>query len=69
MTIRNVLTRWNDHKDIRKESEPEKDLRDNIDHKFQLRKIMSAHNNSKQRKNLEASFIQTIKVLSLLITN
>ena len=57
--MRNSLTRSNEHEDIRKESEPAKHLRDNIDHKFQWRIMICAHNNSNLRKNLQASFILT----------
>ena len=39
--MRNSLTRWNEHEDIRKESEPAKHFRDNTDHKFQRRIIIS----------------------------
>ena len=33
-TIGNVDIRWNEHEDIRKESEPAKHLKDNLNHKF-----------------------------------
>ena len=32
--IWNIGIRWNEHEDIRKQSEPEKYLRENLNHKF-----------------------------------
>ena len=56
-TIRNVDIRWNEHEDIGKESEPAKHLRENLNHKFKWETILQDPKNYRQRKNLEASFI------------
>ena len=44
-TIRNVDIRWNEHKDIRKESEPAKHLRENLNHKFKWETLLQAPKN------------------------
>ena len=56
-TKRNVQTRWNEHEDPRKDSEPAKHLRDFPEHKFNWKIIMTAPENKQKRKNLEASLI------------
>ena len=56
-TVRNVKTRWDEHQDIRKTSEPAKHLSENPDHMFEWKCLLNASSNSRQRKNLEASFI------------
>ena len=56
-TIRNVDVRWNEHEDIRKESEPAEHLRKNLNHKFKWETLLQAPKNYRQRKNLEVSFI------------
>ena len=56
-TVRNASVRWNEHEEPKKDSEPEKHLRVNIEHTFKWKVLMCAPKNSKQRKNLEASII------------
>ena len=56
-TIWNVDIRWNEHDDIRKESESAKHLRENLNHKFKWETLPQAPKNYRQRKNLEAFFI------------
>ena len=56
-TIRNVDIWWNEHEDIRKESEPAKHLRKNLNHKFKWETLLQAPKNYWMQKNLEASFI------------
>ena len=56
-TILNVNIRWNEHEDIRKESEPAKYLRENLNQKFKWKTFLQAPKNYRQRKNLEAFFI------------
>ena len=46
-----------EHEDIRKESEPAKHLKENLNHKFKWKTILQASKNYRQQKNLEASFI------------
>ena len=53
-TKRNVLTRWNEHENSNKDSEPAKHLFQNPDHDFQWKVLMSAPVNNCKRKNLEA---------------
>ena len=57
-TILNVDIRWNEHEDIRKESEPAKYLRENLNQKFKWKTFLQAPKNYRQRKNLEAFFIE-----------
>ena len=56
-TRRNTVTRWNEHEDIRKDSEPAKHLTNNINHKFHWTILTRAPIFNRDRKNLEASFI------------
>ena len=58
-TIRNVATRWSEHEDIRKESEPAKHLKKYPNHVFTWKVILPADKCFKLRKNLEASVIAT----------
>ena len=60
-TERNAKTRWNEHDDIRKDSEPAKHLLHNIGHSFHWSIIFKAPSNYKERKNLEASFIAVMR--------
>ena len=55
--MRNVKTRWDEHQDFRKTSEPPKHLSENPDHMFEWKCLLNASFNSRQRKNFEASFI------------
>ena len=56
-TKRNVITRWNEHGNPKKDSEPAKHLFQNPDHVFQWNVLMSAPMNNRKRKILEAFFI------------
>ena len=56
-TKRNVELRWDEHNDARKSSEPAKHLFHHPTHSFTWSIIMSAPQNLRVRKNLEASFI------------
>ena len=56
-TKRNVITRWNEHENPNKDSEPAKHLFQNPDYFFQWKVLMSAPANNCKRKNLEAFFI------------
>ena len=60
-TKRNVIIRWNEHNDIRKNSEPAKHLLENFGHSFNWSVICNAPNNIRERKNLEASFIALMR--------
>ena len=59
-TKRNVITRWNEHENPNKDSEPAKHLFQHPDHVFQWKVLMSAPMNNRKRKILEAFFI-TVK--------
>ena len=56
-TKRNTAVRWSEHNDPRGKSEPAKHLFNNPSHKFSWRVILSASQNSRIRKNLEASVV------------
>jgi len=56
-TKRNVQVRWKEHNDPRKNSEPAKHLYQNPNHSFTWSVIMSAPQNTRVRKNLEASLV------------
>ena len=56
-TKRNVETRWNEHENPNKDSEPAKHLRDFSDHKFDWQVLLRAPTNAKLRKTLESSII------------
>ena len=56
-TIRNVQTRWKEHEDARKDSEPAKHLLEFSDHKFTWKTLLPASKNYRQRRNLEAILI------------
>ena len=58
-TIRNVKTRWEEHENIKKDSEPAKHLKTNPRHYFDWKTLLPASKNYRHRKNLEASFIAT----------
>ena len=62
----NVITRWNEHENSNKDSEPEslstrisfnQNLFQHLDHVFQGKVLMSAPMNNCKRKNMEAFFI------------
>ena len=52
-TIRIVHARWNQHEDIRKEFEPTKHLRENLNHIFKWEALLQAPKNYRQRKILK----------------
>ena len=52
----NDKTKWDEHQDVRKTSEPTKHLSENPDHMFEWKCLLNASSNSRQNKNLEASF-------------
>ena len=56
-TKRNVEVRWSEHDDLKGKSEPAKHLSKNPDHKFSWRVLMSAPQNQRVRRNLEASLV------------
>ena len=56
-TKRNVETRWNEHNNPNKNSEPAKHIRHNPDHHFTWKVILNAPLNKQLRKYLEASVI------------
>ena len=56
-TKRNVITRWNEHENPNKDSEPAKHFFQHPDHVFQWEVLMSAAMNNCKRKILEALFI------------
>ena len=53
----NVITRWNEHENPNKDSEPAKNLFQHPDHVLQWKVLMSVPMNNRKRKNLEAFFI------------
>ena len=54
---RNVVTRWSEHENLNKDSEPTKNLFQQPDHVSQWKGLKSAPMNNHNRKNLEAFFI------------
>ena len=56
-TKRNVEVRWQEHNDPRGNSEPAKHLYQNPTHSFTWRVFMNAPQNTRVRKNLEASVV------------
>ena len=56
-TKRNVVTRWNEQENLKKDSEPAKHLFQQPGHVFQWKVLISAPMNNRKRKNLEAFFI------------
>ena len=56
-TKRNVETRWNEHENSNKDSEPAKNLRKFPDHKFNWKILLTVPANAKLRKILESSMI------------
>ena len=74
-TKRNVETRWNEHENSNKDSEPAKHLRDYPDYKFDWKILLTAPANLKLRKILESSVIALMgfninkKLLSLTGSN
>ena len=60
-TERNVRTRWNEHQISTNKSEPARHIRNNIDHDFSWKILCNAPSKTRERKNLEASFIALLK--------
>ena len=60
VTKQNVITRWNEHENPNKDSEPAKHLFQHLDHVFQWKVLKSASMNIRKRKNVEA-FFTTVK--------
>ena len=56
-TKSNVKVRWKEHNDPRGKSEPAKHLYQNPNHSFTWKVLMSAPQNTRLRKNIEASFV------------
>ena len=56
-TKRNVETRWKEHENINKDSEPAKHLREYPTHSFKWKVLLNAPNNTRTRKNIESSII------------
>ena len=52
-----LVTRWNEHENPNKDSEPIKHLGDFLDHKFDWQILLTATTNAKLRKILELSVI------------
>ena len=59
--MRNAESRWKEHNDMKKESEPAKHLRDNQVHSFTWKLICMAPKLNRKRKNLEATLITLLK--------
>ena len=60
-TARNAETRWNEHNDPTKKSEPSCHLNKNVEHSFTWEIISSAPKHMRKRKILEAYYIAKIK--------
>ena len=56
-TKRNVKTRWNEHENPNKNSEPAKHLREFPDHKFDCKILLTTPTNAKLHKIFESSMI------------
>ena len=56
-TKRNTITRWSEHNNPTKDSEPAEHLKRNIDHFFAWNIIANASKYTQTRKNLESLFI------------
>ena len=60
-TKRNVEVRWGEHDDTKGKSEPAIHLKQNPSHSFSWNILMSASQNTRVRKNLEASIVAYCK--------
>ena len=59
-TIRNVESRWKEHNNVNKDSEPAQHLKENPNH-FTWKVLLPASKNSKIRKDLEASLVAKMR--------
>ena len=60
-TKRNTITRWSEHDNATKDSEPSRHLSKNINHTFTWKVLCHASKKTDIRKNLEAIFIALLK--------
>ena len=60
--IRNASIRWEEQNDPTNKSEPAKHLKNNLHHVFNWLTLCKAPQNYKFRRNLEASYIASLKV-------
>ena len=60
-TKRNTATRWSEHNNPTKDTQPARHLKDNLEHKFHWKIICHASKNRAVRKNLESIFIGLMK--------
>ena len=60
-TKRNTAVRWSEHNDPRGKSEPAKHLAQNPNHAFTWQVLLTAPQNARLRKNLEASMVAIYK--------
>ena len=60
-TKRNVEVRWGEHDDPKGKSEPAIHRKQNPSHNFSWSVLMSASQNTRMRKNLEASIVAYCK--------
>ena len=60
-TIRNSVTRWKEHEDVKGDSEPAKHLYEDPDHSFVWKILSNAPKRKKDRKYLEANLISIKK--------
>ena len=60
-THRNVKTRWMEHENPDKDSEPSRHIKRNINHTFKWKILCNAPKKLRERQNLEASFISLFK--------
>ena len=58
---RNTITRWSEHDNASKDSEPPRQLNKHIDHVFTWKILYHAYKKTNIRKNLEAIFIALSK--------
>ena len=57
----NTIVRWSEHNDHRGKSEPAKHLAQHPSHAFTWQVLLTAPQNVRQRKNLEASMVALYK--------
>ena len=65
-----MKTRWDEHQDTRKTSQPAKHLSENSNHMFiKWKCLLNVSHNSQQRKNLVAFFIAFLAQLQSHVRN